>query len=63
MAAAGSKAKLQIWDVGSNAGVRKAFGTKLLEAGKVLREKEVRSGGLIGVETDDEESEGADDDE
>ncbi|KAF7773214.1 hypothetical protein Agabi119p4_5381 [Agaricus bisporus var. burnettii] len=63
LAAAGSKAKLQIWDVGANFGVRKAFGNKLYEAGKVLKEKENNEGGgVIGVESDDEESVEDDDD-
>ncbi|KDR78833.1 hypothetical protein GALMADRAFT_1365360 [Galerina marginata CBS 339.88] len=57
VAAAGSKAKLQIWDVGSNFGARKAFGAKLREAGKILKEKEEgKGGGVIGVVSDDEES-------
>ncbi|KAF5327650.1 hypothetical protein D9619_004799 [Psilocybe cf. subviscida] len=57
LAAAGSKAKLQIWDVGSTFGARKAFGTKLREAGKTLKEKEEGAGGgVIGVASDDEES-------
>ncbi|KAG5638480.1 hypothetical protein H0H81_012412 [Sphagnurus paluster] len=55
LAAAGSKAKLQIWDVGANMGARKAFGAKLREAGRVLREKEAGEG-VVGVESDDEES-------
>ncbi|KAJ7170934.1 WD40-repeat-containing domain protein [Mycena crocata] len=59
LAAAGSKAKLQIWDVGANFGARKAFGAKLREAGRVLREKEEgkeNAGGVVGVVSDDEES-------
>lgn len=56
MAAAGSHGKLQIWDVGANAGVRKTFGSKLSEAGKMLRERQ--NGGIIGVESDDEGSDG-----
>ncbi|KAF8071864.1 WD40-repeat-containing domain protein [Lyophyllum atratum] len=55
LAAAGSKAKLQIWDVGANLGARKAFGAKLKEAGRVLR-KEASNTGVIGVVSDDEES-------
>jgi len=56
LAAAGSKAKLQIWDIGSNFGARKAFGAKLREAGKALREKEAgEGGGVIGVQDDEEE--------
>lgn len=53
LAAAGSKAKLQIWDVGANFGARKAFGTRLAEAGRALKEK--KSGGVIGVADDDED--------
>ena len=55
VAAAGSKAKLQIWDVGANFGARKAFGAKLRDAGRTLREK--ADGGVIGVASDGEESE------
>jgi periodic tryptophan protein 1 len=54
LAAAGSKAKVQIWDVGANQGARKAFGKKLAQAGRSLREK--ASGGVIGVVSDGEES-------
>jgi periodic tryptophan protein 1 len=60
LAAAGSKAKLQIWDVGANFGARKVFGPKLAEAGKALREKEAGRD-IIGVVSDDEED-GRDDD-
>ncbi|KAF8199722.1 WD40-repeat-containing domain protein [Pholiota molesta] len=63
LAAAGSKAKLQIWDVSSNFGARKAFGAKLREAGKTIKEKEASQGGVIGVASEDEESEdGGDED-
>nr|VWP00145.1 Uncharacterized protein [Ganoderma boninense] len=58
LAAAGSKAKLQVWDVGANAGARKVLGPKLAEAGRVLKEKQ--SGGIIGVASDDEDSSGTD---
>ncbi|KAJ2926909.1 hypothetical protein H1R20_g10167, partial [Candolleomyces eurysporus] len=63
LAAAGSKAKLQIWDLGSNFGTRKVFAGKLKEAGKILKEKEAKDGhgGVIGVASDDE-SEDDDDD-
>jgi len=64
IAAAGSKAKLQIWDVGANMGARKAFASKFAEAGKNLKEKE--GSGLIGVVSDDEgdsAGEGGDDDD
>ncbi|KZP22770.1 transducin family protein/WD-40 repeat family protein [Athelia psychrophila] len=54
LAAAGSKAKVQIWDVSAAQGARKAFGKKLAEAGRVLREKQ--GAGLVGVVSDDEES-------
>lgn len=64
IAAAGSKAKLQIWDVGANMGARKALASKFAEAGKNLKEKE--GSGLIGVVSDDEGDsggEGGDDDD
>jgi len=54
LAAAGSKAMMQIWDVGSNFGVRKAFSSKLAAAGRELKEKE-GSGGLIGLANDEED--------
>jgi periodic tryptophan protein 1 len=60
LAAAGSKAKLQIWDVGANFGARKVFGTRLAEAGRALKEK--KSGGVISV-ADDEDDEGDDSDD
>ncbi|TCD60166.1 hypothetical protein EIP91_010625 [Steccherinum ochraceum] len=56
LAAAGSKAKLQVWDVGANAGARKALGPKIKAVGRELKEKE--HGGVIGVATDDEDSSG-----
>ncbi|KAG0695397.1 transductin family protein/WD-40 repeat family protein [Suillus ampliporus] len=55
IAAAGSRAKLQIWDVGTSSGVRRAFASKLSEAGRVLKEKE--GAGLVGLVNDDEASE------
>jgi len=57
LAAAGSKARLQIWDVGANFGARKAFSSKLAEAGRILKEKE-SSEGVVGVVSDQEESAG-----
>lgn len=60
LAAAGSKAKLQVWDVGANFGVRKAFDKKLREAGKILKEKE-QGVGVIGVTEDDEDESGDED--
>lgn len=57
LAAAGSKAKLQIWEVGANMGARKTFRTKLAQAGREIREKE-GSGGVIGVQDDDSDISG-----
>ncbi|KAF9267928.1 transducin family protein/WD-40 repeat family protein [Marasmius fiardii PR-910] len=57
LAAGGSNAKVQIWDVGANFGVRKAFGPKLRAAGRELRNKEGGKGGVIGPESDDEDAE------
>ncbi|KAH9166092.1 hypothetical protein EDB89DRAFT_2233057 [Lactarius sanguifluus] len=54
LAAVGSKAKLQIWDVGANFGARKVFGPRLAEAGRKLRER--TTGGVIGVADDEEDS-------
>jgi len=55
LAAAGSKAMMQIWDVGSNFGVRKAFSSKLAAAGRELKEIKGGNGGLIGLANDEEE--------
>ncbi|KAL4261278.1 Periodic tryptophan protein 1 [Pleurotus pulmonarius] len=65
LAAGGSKAKLQLWDVGANFGARKAFGAKLKAAGKALRERNEAEnrGGVIGVVSDGEESDGGDNDD
>ncbi|KAI0267782.1 WD40 repeat-like protein [Gloeopeniophorella convolvens] len=54
LAAAGSKAKLQIWDVGATFGARKAFRDKLAAAGRTLKEK--TTGGVISVADDEEDS-------
>ena len=56
LAAAGSQGKLQVWDISANAGARKALGSKLAEAGRMLKEK--TGGGVIGVASDDEDSSG-----
>ncbi|KAH9960938.1 WD40-repeat-containing domain protein [Russula dissimulans] len=61
LAAAGSKAKLQIWDVGANFGARKVFGARLAEAGRALKEK--KNGGVIGVANDEDDDEGDDGDD
>lgn len=57
VAAAGSKGKLQIWDIGANAGVRKTFGSKLRAAGREIKEK--TGDGVITMEndSDDDQSE------
>ncbi|TFY75686.1 hypothetical protein EWM64_g8323 [Hericium alpestre] len=60
LAAAGSKAKLQIWDVGANFGARKAFGSKVAAAGRALKEKS--TGGVVGVVDDDDESSAGEED-
>ena len=54
LAAAGSKATVQVWDVASNAGVRKSFGERLRRHGRTLGEIK-ESGGVVGVEDDDED--------
>ncbi|ORX33958.1 WD40-repeat-containing domain protein [Kockovaella imperatae] len=56
LAAAGSKAALQIWDVASNPGARKAFGERLKRHGRSLGEIK-QSGGVVGVDEDSEDEE------
>ncbi|QRV90059.1 WD40 repeat protein [Ceratobasidium sp. AG-Ba] len=54
IAAAGSKAKLQVWDIGANAGARKSFGVRLPQRqGGWERARE--SGGVVGVHDDDDD--------
>lgn len=60
MAAAGSKAKLQIWNVGANSNVRKALASKLSEAGRTLKEK-ASGTDTVGVASDDEDDSGDED--
>jgi periodic tryptophan protein 1 len=56
LAAAGSKATVQIWDVASNLGARKAFGDRLKRYGREL--KEIKKGGeVVGIQDGDEEEE------
>ena len=45
-----------MWDVAANAGARKVLGSKLAAAGRTVKEK--TTGGVIGVQSDDEESSG-----
>jgi periodic tryptophan protein 1 len=47
---------VQIWDVASNPGARKAFGERLRRHGKELGEMK-QGGGIVGVEDEDEEDE------
>ncbi|EJD47248.1 transducin family protein/WD-40 repeat family protein [Auricularia subglabra TFB-10046 SS5] len=61
LAAAGSKARLQVWDVGANGGARSVFAPKLAAAGREVRERERASGGVVGVQSDGEGDESADD--
>lgn len=56
LAAAGSAAKVNIWEIGGNNSARSVFGPKLRAAGRELRDKPVANGGIIGVEDDDEDS-------
>ncbi|KAG8741242.1 hypothetical protein FRC12_015737 [Ceratobasidium sp. 428] len=59
LAAAGSKAKLQVWDIGANSGARRAFGARLPQRrGGWERARE--SGGVVGVHDDDNEGESED---
>ncbi|OXG12739.1 periodic tryptophan protein 1 [Cryptococcus neoformans Tu401-1] len=58
VAAAGSKATLQVWDVASNPGARKAFGERLRRHGRELGEIK-KGGGIVAVDGgEEEESEG-----
>ncbi|KAH9972895.1 WD40-repeat-containing domain protein [Lactifluus volemus] len=49
----GSKAKLQIWDVGTSFGARKVFGARFAEAGRAIKER--KGGGVISVADDEED--------
>ena len=62
VAAAGSKAKVQVWDVGANAGARRVFSGKLANAGKPLKEKEAGDG-VVGLVDDEEDSDPDEEDE
>jgi periodic tryptophan protein 1 len=53
LAAAGSKGKLQIWDVATNGGARRTLAAKIQEAGRALKEK--TGDGVVGVVSDDED--------
>jgi len=57
LAAAGSKATVQVWDVASNPGARKAFGERIKRHGRELGEVK-KSGGVVQLnhgDNDDEE--------
>ncbi|WRT64681.1 uncharacterized protein IL334_001615 [Kwoniella shivajii] len=54
IAAAGSKANLQVWDAASNAGARKAFGDRLRRHGRELGEIK-KGGGVVVVEGGEDE--------
>ncbi|WVN89388.1 uncharacterized protein L203_104611 [Cryptococcus depauperatus CBS 7841] len=56
LAAAGSKASLQVWDAASNPGARKAFGDRLRKHGRELAEVK-KGGGIVQVDGDEEDSE------
>ncbi|KZV96541.1 transducin family protein/WD-40 repeat family protein [Exidia glandulosa HHB12029] len=62
LAAAGSKAKLQVWDVAANSGARKVFESKLKAAGREVRDRGAGSGGVIGVASDGEDDDSGDED-
>jgi len=53
IAAAGSKGRLQIWDIATNGGARRTLGGKVQEAGRDLKEK--TGDGLVGVTSDGED--------
>ncbi|KAM6504492.1 WD40-repeat-containing domain protein [Amanita muscaria] len=63
VAAAGSKAKLQVWDISANSSARKVLASKLAQAGKVVKEKSSGGGGVVGVVEEAEDSESADEDD
>ena len=51
VAAAGSKATLQIWDAASNPGARRAFGDRLKRQGRDLGEVK-KGNGVVGLDDD-----------
>ncbi|GJJ08390.1 hypothetical protein Clacol_002605 [Clathrus columnatus] len=59
VAAAGSTARLQVWDIAANAGVRKALSNKFSQASITVKERS--NGGIIGVISDGEDDSGDDD--
>ncbi|RXK40948.1 periodic tryptophan protein 1 [Tremella mesenterica] len=54
LAAAGSRAVVQIWDAASNPGARKAFGERLSKMGRRLGEVK-KGGGVVGVVDESDE--------
>lgn len=51
LAAAGSKAKMQVWDIGTNPGARSAFAGRIND----FKPRERSNEGIIGVEDDNED--------
>lgn len=56
LAAAGSKATVQVWDSASNIGVRKAFSERLRRAGREMGAVK-ESGGVVGINDGGEDEE------
>ena len=54
LAAGGSKATVQVWDIASNAGARKAFGDRLRKHGRELGAIKA-GGGVVGIADEDED--------
>lgn len=51
LAAGGSKAKLQVWDIGTNANVRNAFSGRISN----YQERQRQNDGVVGVQSDNDE--------
>ena len=47
---------MQVWDVASNPGARKAFGERIKRHGRELGEIK-KGGGIVGIADDDEDDE------
>ncbi|EJD41945.1 hypothetical protein AURDEDRAFT_126729 [Auricularia subglabra TFB-10046 SS5] len=61
LAATSSKARLQVWDLGANAGARRVFAPRFAAAWREVRERDRAAGGFVGVQSDGEGDESADD--